>query len=1565
MFRFSPRTMFVLVLFWGLSAFATANPYIPSPEPGAYNRDIFFSLAGGEGQVAYRIDIGTHHGNAGEWESFSNPVRLTALQGEERQYTIELKDGTQYRYLIDKKIPLSPIIAIEENTFFSLSGHDPEDSLFFRVVSTDHTEHVPFQRWSGKKEKIPFSDETLVAVEAYAVDQAGNTGILAASYVQKPRKGAESLSIINPVPGVFRNAQLFYVDTDGFEWVRYTIDDEDPVLRGAPYTKPLLIRSRGLVKLKVAALPLGSTTPLRSEVTFAQYPTGSFQLPPSGLYSKALSIELPEQIEVYALSNAGEINQQNGGAISLKGTPGARSVYPLRFTIDGEELEDPLPGYESEYRYLYIMDYRRPGAPGIELDKGLPFSGNLTVTLTSSQDESIYYTLNGATPDRFALPYRGSFTIDSNDWAQQGSIELRAVAYGKNGIPSEERRLLLPFDALPPDKPIVSVSEESEGSYAFDISVSDQEAVTILYEIAFDGAAPYPGVDSPRGESHMVLSLPKGSHEQASLRFAAMDAAGNISFAAEPVELSYDSIPPGRVELELRDSTVVCTSSGDDETIEYQLTDGQSQDEKPVWLRYEGAVQLPIKEGQLNRFSFKARSVDAAGNIGPVADISPIFVDSRKVFSYDLKGIPEGQTSSDRCIITIETDEAVSCRYRLLLLGELGEEAVVQEAAYQAPLIVDGEDGADILYRLEVTPFSSITQVDGSTTNYYFRIDRRPPPLPSPEVLPEILYVRGPTQIKLTGIENDSQVWYMLDGFESKTPVDYETMIHRGSVALSDGTIMLDFPGDGAYRLEGMSIDAYGNYTIGSLLDHIVCDSLPPEVPKISYTEVRDGWAITADIGDGELLVPSNDSTDGSFFLPYQSSVSTFPEPLRLASVDEAGNRSDEIMLQVLGKTLFIDGRPVASEDAHGDARNVPQFVGTEEVVLPKVESLVRGIPHRFWSGEAVTIRPDFDGIIRYELGVGGEAPLVSSRSDRLTEPITLQAEAGQSFLVSLRVALFLDLGGKEQLVHSEQYQFGIDRNPPVPPIISGVGEDEYYRDDRKVEIRSAGEEVAELRYRLMRVGDGEEGEFQSYDDPITVASDQGVCSDFVLEAYAVDEAGNMSTKERVAFSIDKAVLYVSQGGDDGGDGSRAAPYRSLIKAVRDAASNGMTTILLSAGRFPIDSTIRLDRGTLTIQGEALTVISTNTPFDSASMFAVNGGNLTLRNLSIDTLAAQGAILKQMGGLVRMEKVKLYQASGPADATLLVKNASLFFDHSELHFGPLSDASLISVEHGELALVASRLTGSAQSVDATLIKSTNSRVTIDDSSIRPGESTRLTSVGAEKSDLTIIDSELYTGDRDDRASACRLYGGSLYLLNSSLISGRNGRLPILIDADSCDLVLERSLLQSRGREGSVQLRQKNGTLKASHTVFTCGEATGGFFYGIQSSESQVHLEDFIFYAPTAGDTIALDTRGRNDISIDTSSFTLPSETSGGPVAMVVRTSPDGSGSISVANSLFFGPIHFPNLPSDGKNRFFDQIPSRTAGNEDLSRFLGVESHPAQSNKVLYEQLMKVDPVGFR
>lgn len=131
------------------------------------------------------------------------------MQGEERQYTIELKDGTQYRYLIDKKIPLSPIIAIEENTFFSLSGHDPEDSLFFRVVSTDHTEHVPFQRWSGKKEKIPFSDETLVAVEAYAVDQAGNTGILAASYVQKPRKGAESLSIINPVPGVFRNAQLF------------------------------------------------------------------------------------------------------------------------------------------------------------------------------------------------------------------------------------------------------------------------------------------------------------------------------------------------------------------------------------------------------------------------------------------------------------------------------------------------------------------------------------------------------------------------------------------------------------------------------------------------------------------------------------------------------------------------------------------------------------------------------------------------------------------------------------------------------------------------------------------------------------------------------------------------------------------------------------------------------------------------------------------------------------------------------------------------------------------------------------------------------------------------------------------------------------------------------------------------------------------------------------------------------------------------------------------------------------------------------------------------------------
>jgi hypothetical protein len=290
------------------------------------------------------------------------------------------------------------------------------------------------------------------------------------------------------------------------------------------------------------------------------------------------------------------------------------------------------------------------------------------------------------------------------------------------------------------------------------------------------------------------------------------------------------------------------------------------------------------------------------------------------------------------------------------------------------------------------------------------------------------------------------------------------------------------------------------------------------------------------------------------------------------------------------------------------------------------------------------------------------------------------------------------------------------------------------------------------------------------------------------------------------------------------------------------------------------------------------------------------------------------------------------------------------------------------VEHGELALVASRLAGSAQSVDATLIKSTDSRVTIDDSSIRPGESTRLTSVGAEKSDLTIIDSELYTGDRDDRASACRLYGGSLYLLNSSLISGRNGRLPILIDAESCDLVLERSLLQSQGREGSVQLRQKNGTLKASHTVFTCGEATDGFFYGIQSSESQVHLENFIFYAPVAGDTIVLDTRGRNDISIDSGSFTLPPdppEQGKSSVAMVFRKSADGSGSVSVENSLFFGPGHFTNVPSDGKNRFFNQIPSRGSGNEGPSRFLGVESHPAQSNKVLYEQLIKVDPVGFR
>lgn len=1547
----------------------------PAPAPGTYNNNQYLSFTGTDAQVRFRIYVGenTEAGSSDEWELYTGPVELTALPGEERGYEVELKDGLRYRYRIDRKPPEPPGIVQERPLEVAF---DSDAKVYYRIFAIDSEKKGAFTLWDGSPTAIPFSGMNIARIECYAEDDAGNRSPMAVDYAELPYRGPSSVPILSPPPGVYLNPQLFYIDTEGYEWVRYTIDDEDPVLRGAPYLSPLLIRSRGVVRLKVAALPAGSREPVRSEVTFAQYPDETVRIPASGLYSKPLSIDLPEGVSEYATVETGPPVKASNGSVTIKGIDGALSLHPLRFTIEGN-------AEEGEYRFLYVMDYRKPGAPGIELDKPLPFSGKIRVRMSAGEGDSIFYTLNGATPDRFALKYQRPFTIDASQWGEQGSVELRSVAYGTNGRPGNESRMLLPFDTVPPPAPRVEQSEISPGVYRFNVK-TEQEECAVLYEIGFGDGAELPTSASPRGEDGMTVSFPRGSSGTAEIRFAAMDAAGNISHASRAETVTWDFLSPAPPVLAVENGTVTCSDGGN--RLEYLLEELDPETGTPIesgaggWLAYTSPVRLTAEEETLAAYRFSARALDAAGNTSPVTVREYLPVDNRTDFPLLVKGVPPGGVTGGEVVISIDTPASASCRYRLVS----GEEEEGEFLAYDGPFTVRGNGGEDIVYALETVPYSEVTGRQGKPSRFSFRIDREPPKLPRiPAEALNTVY-RENSYIPLPSASGEERYWYILEpAAEGTEAPSFERFVEQGRALPRRGTMYLDF-GDvqGSHHLSFMAMDTAGNVSVSPEPSVIVYDSVPPEAPAVSARETEGGWNVQAVPGkEGRL---ENGKRD--FFLPYQDSPFDPPETIELTSVDDAGNRSLPSRLAVRGKTLFIDGKALSSgtETETGSsgsaALSVSGLLADMNGDLPDADALVAGIPRHFWSSEPVTIRPSAGGTIRYELAIGSEARSVTDQSDQLKDALTISAAVGEAFHVSLNVALFADLGGKERAIASKRYRFGIDRNPPAPPAFIGVEDGQYYRNDRRIQFNHDEPEIASIRYRILKEGrsSGSGGDFLTYNREVSVTAEKGTYSEFRIEAYAVDEAGNRSAPAAVNFAIDKAVLYVAASAEEKGDGSRAAPYRSLSAALDDAVANGMTSIMLSEGKHILQKSADVKGAELTLEGGfsypdwrpgiGITAVTTERSFGEEPLFRQEEGTLTLKNLSIDNLVSRSPILLQSGGLVTMEKVRLYQAAGAIDHAIGVDKGKLFIEDSTFRFGPLVSGSLITVNEGELSLTGTEIHGSSKSVNALLVRSGNSVITFDNCRIEPGESDGLTVISASGGSMTILGSELATGNGDSRSTGCRIDNGDLYILGSTFRSGTAGRISFLLDGKNSIMVIERSLFLSDGNEGSVQVKSFGGSLQATETVFARSSSSNGFIYGIQTENSGVSLYRTIFHYPAGGDTIALDCRN-TPATVTESSFVLPP--AGPAIGFAVRTDNPSALTLKSAHfisenrtgSAFFSPASLAGKAENGGGTFLE--PGTLSSGAEAYPLFGAESvssHPAGGYPELYRELQLADPL---
>ncbi len=517
-----------------------------NPEPGTFLQNQIVSLYCDDG---YKI-LYSFGNNSGDPDiPYTEPFLLSALPSEERTYSLRvaiLKDDMilqriEYDYLIDRKPPKPPFINIPEGIYtrtveVNLEAHSESQIVY----SLGGSETSPLQVWRGEPVSLTggVDGNSFYIISAYAVDPAGNKSRVEnwSFTVRTPLIQESSFNILSPVTGNFANRQLLYIEESGYRWIRFTTNGADPVLTGTDYTGPVMLRSVGDITLKVAAMPLDGTELAENyQVEFKVRDQTLDKVPESGLYSSSIGMKITDQEGFYCFTDISPAYPDPAfpGDIRINSLPMGYRTVPLRILINGN---DPL-----EYRYFYILDNRYPADPVIDSRYDSPLTTRTQITLNGSAFSSIYYTLDGTSPDLNSRLYSGPFMLNIPEGTSSGSLIIKARAFNKNGNISSETSRLFTYNRNIPESPIPEIIQENINSEALIRVIPPSAGMQILFEMSED---PEQLKNITKNSSlfsgDVLIDVPRGQDSTFYFTFASRDNSGNISESTDTMEVKID-----------------------------------------------------------------------------------------------------------------------------------------------------------------------------------------------------------------------------------------------------------------------------------------------------------------------------------------------------------------------------------------------------------------------------------------------------------------------------------------------------------------------------------------------------------------------------------------------------------------------------------------------------------------------------------------------------------------------------------------------------------------------------------------------------------------------------------------------------------------------------------------------------------------------------------------------------------------------------------------------------------------------------------------------------------------
>jgi hypothetical protein len=1129
---FSPAAVFVWILCAATVLPAQETRVSADPQAGLYRTEVTVQLtaAKDDAELYYRFASS----DTKRWIPYYFPIELPAEKGSEKQYELELgiEDGDGIAsagtrtYTIDRRPPGSPEIELQRRGNGGLRIRlDAENAatLYYWHTALDTTE---YRKWNGSPLQLSPDDSPAAGlrVQAYAQDAAGNRS----SVVSRTETSFDSpsspqeLTVPSPVEGSFSNPQLLYIqESERFDWVRYTVNGDDPVYRGAVYSEPVLLRARGEYELRVAARRRnGETIRLQRRFTIAEEAPLLFDFS-SGQLQRPQKVEPPDTKKGYILYHSREDRAVTENDPFFSSPVDLFTTVPV---IQSRALRigvfDPQTGRMHQYRYYFIYDNRVPGPPAVKVRGSLPFQGSVQVEIAGPQGADLYYTLDGSTPDEFSNRYNGPITLDAPRGVDTGSIRIQAVAIYPNEERSSVTSRLVEYDTRRPEKPTAEIVSRKAGSAT--LRFQAEGARYYRYETSVNGEVADPSVRSPRSGEELRLRFPRGLSAPVTLSVAAEDRAGNLSGGRARINFYVDTIPPPAPDISIDKGEAAING---EETLYYSVASAPREDLLPShpgamqdFTPYERSISLEGESGKKTVYRLWAYAEDQAGNRSGLSSSEVYTIDRRRPTIPDIIGTTEKNVHNEPVSVSLASeagDEAIE--YRLTEIPQSSDVDTPDTGEsfrdYKGPLMLEGREGERIEYLLEYRGKVDASEEASEVRSERFVIDRDPPGPPRLQGISEGGEYSHPVMVR--GSAQGGRVWVWAAGREeaeevrasySADEVPARAIRNRGRPVDSGALISCPDGQRRSYSVFSVSCDAAGNCTKGESVYRIAIDRDKPGLPELK------GLPSSGLTAENVRLVAESETAD---FICYEVRTNRTVPPIP----GSHSRRSDE-PLTFEGR----DGERVVytmryrGADAAG---NLSSEVGHLHWVIDRRTPAPPAIHTSQLSSNlfSVEMRDSADGEQLYYTADGG-------RYIRYPGPFFYRVE-GKSSQGLIRAYAASRTGVQSEVVRTELLEL-----PASVSLVKGIKDGRAYAEDVQVIPRKSeftGD--TELRYELRLNNRQPTGPFSPlFPEQLTLSAVRGQSQDYVLSVGVhSNEDGTALRRESYRITIDKAAPPVPQ----------------------------------------------------------------------------------------------------------------------------------------------------------------------------------------------------------------------------------------------------------------------------------------------------------------------------------------------------------------------------------------------------------------------------------------------------